>query len=820
MQVITIREQNQTETGFTAIVSFDGRQEYPVTISNPFTAAQEQELEWYFEDWLVFPTLNTVKAETAAMSVKIYGETLFEQVFKANFDAYSEYRQGRGNLSNVQFEIISNNPEFHALHWEAMRDPDLPRPLAVDAVMLRKSIKPVAVSAYVQPSPVINLLVVTARPDEQKDVSYRTISRPLLEAIAQSKLRVKVELLRPGTYEALSRHLEAKGAGFYHIVHLDMHGALMNYKQVQNPTKANRYLYRGRYGRGDLQPFDGVKAFVCFEGETQGKVDLVEAGELADLLTGKGIPVCILNACQSAKQVNNPTPNPLPLEGEGAKNNPSSSSFSETSLASRLMTAGMQMVVGMGYSVTVTAAKLMMTQLYQHLFAQKPITEAIRLSRKELFNDKERKAYFNKVINLEDWLLPVVYSNQPVNFNLREFTHQEQEEYLLNRSRKSPCTKPLYGFIGRDLEILKVEKSLLRHNILLLQGMGGTGKTTLLNYLREWWQTTHFVEDAFYFGYDQKAWNLSQILFTIAKQVYGDFELRMFQAMPQPAQREQLIDTLRTNRYAVILDNFESVTGQKLAIKNTLSKPKRQEIQDFLERLVGGQTFIVIGSRSEEEWLQERTFDNNIYYLQGLDTEARSDLADKILERHVPPHRIAEIREDADFQKLMKLLDGYPLAMEVTLANLQKQSPQEILAGLQTGDVNLDSGSGDKTKSIIKCVEYSHSNLSADAQKLLLCLAPFSGFIHRCVLPNYIAELQKLEPFQNYAFDKFDEAIQEAINWGLLSGMNLTPNLTPNPPLLPGEGLGVRLLTIQPVFPYFLKSKLETVDEATRKALH
>lgn len=227
------------------------------------------------------------------------------------------------------------------------------------------------------------------------------------------------------------------------------------------------------------------------------------------------------------------------------------------------------------------------------------------------------------------------------------------------------------------MDILKVEKSLLRHNILLLQGMGGTGKTTLLNYLREWWQTTHFVEQVFYFGYDQKAWTRAQIVFEIAKQVYNQFELAQFQAMPDLAQVEGLVATLRAKPYALILDNFESVTGQKLAIKNTLSKPKRQEIKDFLERLVGGKTLVVVGSRSDEKWLQDQTFHTNIYQLQGLDKEARSDLAEEILERHVRDDRIPAIRQDQDFHRLMQLLDGYPLAMEVTLANLNKQSPKE-----------------------------------------------------------------------------------------------------------------------------------------------
>lgn len=164
MPVITIREQQQTETGFEAILSFDGRVDYPITITDPFTRQKEQQLEWYFEEWLVFPMLNTVKAEQVAASVENYGQKLFEQVFKTNFDAYSEYRQLRGKLNQVQIEIEGQTPEFQALHWEALRDPELPRSLAVDCVMVRKRIKPVPVSAYVQPSPVINLLVVVARP--------------------------------------------------------------------------------------------------------------------------------------------------------------------------------------------------------------------------------------------------------------------------------------------------------------------------------------------------------------------------------------------------------------------------------------------------------------------------------------------------------------------------------------------------------------------------------------------------------------------------------------------------------------------------------
>ena len=177
-------------------------------------------------------------------------------------------------------------------------------------------------------------------------------------------------------------------------------------------------------------------------------------------------------------------------------------------------------------------------------------------------------------------------------------------------------------------------------------------------------------------------------------------------------------------------------------------------------------------------------------------------MAQRILARHVP-QKVKAIEADPEFIRLMKVLAGYPLALEVVLPNLKSQSPSQVLEALQAADFDLDSGSEDKTKSILKCVEYSHSNLSPDAQRLLICLAPFSSFIDRSDLPNYAEELQKLEPFQDYDFANFDVAIQEAINLGLLEGMDEEN----------------RLLTIQPIFPYFLKTKLASLDAAICKAL-
>ncbi len=124
------------------------------------------------------------------------------------------------------------------------------------------------------------------------------------------------------------------------------------------------------------------------------------------------------------------------------------------------------------------------------------------------------------MVELEDWLLPVVYANKAVDLRLQPLSPEQEEAYYGEEDARYRFTQPTYTFVGRDLEILKIEKALLRHNVLLLQGMGGTGKTTLLSYLRDWWQRTSFATEVFYFGYDEKAHTLQQMLQAIGKRVY------------------------------------------------------------------------------------------------------------------------------------------------------------------------------------------------------------------------------------------------------------------------------------------------------------
>lgn len=61
-------------------------------------------------------------------------------------------------------------------------------------------------------------------------------------------------------------------------------------------------LLKSRDGRrSDLQPFQGERTFLFLETETKGKSEPIETEHLAQLLNGKRIPICILDAYQLAR---------------------------------------------------------------------------------------------------------------------------------------------------------------------------------------------------------------------------------------------------------------------------------------------------------------------------------------------------------------------------------------------------------------------------------------------------------------------------------------------------------------------------------------
>jgi tetratricopeptide (TPR) repeat protein len=765
--VVRLAERGPNPDGsFQVRVSFGDAAEYDVRVADPADQTGEVRLAWYFEEHLRYPFLDKDLEQEAVQQIAAYGEALFGQVFGG--PASYDYRRLRGRGFDGCRVEVSGSAALHRLHWEAMRDPDLDAPLAVRLPVTRRVD---ALGSKFDPPggrPTLNILVVVARPDGPADVGYRTISRPLLDALRTAGLPVTVDLVRPGTWPALRDHLRAAterhGSGWYQVIHFDLHGAFSDYAPLEQARREQRLLFSS----GALVPFEGRRGFLFFETAEEGKAGPVAAEAVASLLAEHRVPVAVLNACQSAMQ-----------------------DASEAGLAQRLAEAGVPVTVGMAYSVTVSAAERAMPALYGKIADGTELTAAVHAARRHLHEDKARRAYFGQTLDLEDWMLPVMFAQQPLHIALRTMTGEEQAAFF-DRSAAvgdEPATE--YGFVGRDLDIQAIEHRVLADrdsNQLLIQGMAGAGKSTLLAHLAWWWQRTGLVQSAFRFSYEDRAWTSAQIIREIRAKLMSAAEHAQADSMTEQAQAEQLAGLLRANRHLLILDNAESVTSAPAAIPHALTPAEQDKLKALLAKVRGGRTLVLLGSREPETWLTGIGTGPGIYELPGLDPQAASTLVERILHRHHAARYLEDTTERGALQELVTMLGGYPLPLTVVLPVLAAAPPSKVLPELKAGGRGADPAG-----LISRAIEYSHGKLDTALQNSLLLLAPFTAVIPTGpTLDRYRDLLLQHQAIQALGQVDLAAALGQTVTVGLAA---------PHPQL-------TGMVQVQPVLPYFLRSRL------------
>jgi hypothetical protein len=337
----------------------------------------------------------------------------------------------------------------------------------------------------------------------------------------------------------------------------------------------------------------------------------VTASDVSDLLARHRVPVAVLNACQSAMDTG-----------------------SEASLAQQLVQVGVPVAVGMAYSVTVSAAERAMPILYRRLAEGGEPIAAVHAARQELHEHQSRRAFFEQTIELQDWLLPVAFQQQPVDLRPTTMTGEQARRFLEREAGigQEPVTE--YGFVGRDLDIQAIERRLLTEgspNQVLVQGLAGSGKSTLLAYLGWWWQRTGLVHKVWRFSFEHRAWTAAQIVREIAASLLSPPELAELDSYPEPLRAERVARELRAHPHLLIIDNVESITAAPAAIPHALSKPERDRLKAFLASLRDGRSLVLYGSREAETWLAPGTFHGNVYSLPGLDAQAASALVERII---------------------------------------------------------------------------------------------------------------------------------------------------------------------------------------------
>lgn len=359
------------------------------------------ELRWYLEDFLEFPfPPETDHAARVLRALDGWANEVYDALFSPEdatllLDAVQQ--NGEGPL---RLQVRSADPRVLSWPWESMLKLDAASNWSMERSVDRLDAPLAPVDDL--PRDRINILLVTCRP-YKGDVGFRSISRPLVEMVETEKLPVDVHVLRPPTFERLQEHL-AERPRHYHVLHFDGHGSYHPSALPSGGTFDSVTAFQ--LHATDARRAGAYEGCLAFEDEFEAD-DLITGRELSMLLRQHGIPVVVLNACQS-----------------GMLHAASERAFA--SVAASLLKAGTRSVVAMAYSLMVSGAVEFLPDFYRGFFTSGEVSDGMRSGRTRMHRAKGRVCVRGR-FDLEDWIVPVLYQRRGAGLPFAEFRQVEPE---------------------------------------------------------------------------------------------------------------------------------------------------------------------------------------------------------------------------------------------------------------------------------------------------------------------------------------------------------------------------------------------------------
>jgi CHAT domain len=306
--------------------------------------------------------------------------------------------------------ISSSANPFHSLHWELLESVDWACKGKVQTIVSRILVLGNLNSEIPVERPVIDdefrIMFISARTHAERDVDYLLLSQPLVDLVRMPTLatRCSIDFVRPGIWSDVAVHLTTKPAGYYSVVHLDVHGVV----------------------------HDG-KSMLLFASAVPGIVLRAASHNIAQDIVRAQVQIVVLNACNSA----------------------TSRESHRANLAHALIRSGISTVVAMSYAMLSESADILTRVFYYSILVQGlGIDKSIFCGRMALQSSKNRRGRFGEVRRLRDEFVPVIYKSYS---GALRWVASRCFDPLVNHSQSAIFYAKTRRSLGRDIDTLNLE---------------------------------------------------------------------------------------------------------------------------------------------------------------------------------------------------------------------------------------------------------------------------------------------------------------------------------------------------------------------------
>lgn len=293
-------------------------------------------------------------------------------------------------------------------------------------------------------------------------------------------------------------------------------------------------------------------------------------------------------------------------------------------------------------------------------------------------------------------------------------------------------------FVGRDAEIAEIRTLLADDSRLItILGPGGMGKTRLSLAVAET-QLEHYLDGVFFVPLAPLE-DHNFVVPTIADSIGYEFA--------GTAPRAELLDYLRSKHMLLVIDNYEHVMDGAAIVSDILKQaPNVRILVTSRERLRlrGEQIYEVDGMRIPAA---KSATPDSIYEFASVQLFMQS------ARRMMPDFEVEDNETASDVAKIVQLVQGLPLGIELAAAWLEMMNVDEIASEIENSLDFLETDLRDvpeRHRSIRAVFDYSWNLLSEDERISFLKLTVFRGGFEREAAQKVAgASLRTLSNFVN-----------------------------------------------------------------------